>query len=61
MPATFAQRVAELEAAIANVTRALGRANDESVPLLVAERAAMREKLRALRVSQTGDVLVLGR
>src|SRR5580692_6680340 len=44
----FAQRVTELGAAIANVTRALGRAADEAVELLVAERAEMRAELSAL-------------
>src|SRR5580658_3892825 len=44
----FAQRVAELEAAIASVTRALGVARDEAVGLLVRECAAMRAELCAL-------------
>jgi hypothetical protein len=54
------QRVAELEAAIVSVTRALGRASDEGVELLVSERAAMRAELRALREkSKAGNVVVL--
>ncbi len=40
--------MAEIEAAIASVTRALGRAPDEVVPMLVAERAAMRAERHAL-------------
>jgi hypothetical protein len=56
----FAQRVTELEAAIANVTRALGRAADEAVELLVAERAEMRAELSALiEQSKAGNVVVL--
>jgi hypothetical protein len=52
--------VTELEAAIANVTRALGRAADEAVELLVAERAEMRAELSALiEQSKAGNVVVL--
>jgi hypothetical protein len=46
-----ALRVADLEAAIANVTRALGTASAETVVALVNERAAMREELRELIAS----------
>jgi hypothetical protein len=55
----FVQRGAEVEAAIAGVTTALGRAPDEVVPMLVAERAAMRAELRALRETQTANVVTL--
>jgi short-subunit dehydrogenase involved in D-alanine esterification of teichoic acids len=51
--------VAEIEAAIAGVTRALARVPDEAVPMLVAERAAMRAELRALRETQAGNVVTL--
>jgi short-subunit dehydrogenase involved in D-alanine esterification of teichoic acids len=51
--------VAEFEAAIASVTGALGRVPDEVVPMLVAERAAMRAELRALRETQAGNVVTL--
>jgi hypothetical protein len=47
----FALRVADLEAAIANVTRALGIASAETVVALVNERTAMREELRQLIAS----------
>jgi hypothetical protein len=40
--------VAELEAAIASVTRALGRASDLAIEMLVRERAVMRAELHAL-------------
>jgi hypothetical protein len=55
----FEQRVAELEAAIASVTRALGAVPDEAVVLLVGERAALRAELRALREGEAGNILVL--
>jgi hypothetical protein len=51
--------VAELEAAIATVTSALGRTADETIELLVTERAAMRAELRALKAAETGNVVVL--
>lgn len=51
--------MAEIEAAIAGVTRALARVPDEAVPMLVAERAAMRAELRALRETQAGNVVTL--
>jgi hypothetical protein len=51
--------VAEIEAAISSVTRALGSATDEAVPMLVAERGAMRAELRALREAEAGTVVVL--
>jgi hypothetical protein len=47
----FALRVAELEAAIATVTRALGAARDDEVVLLVTERTAMRAELRDARTA----------
>jgi hypothetical protein len=53
----FEQRVAEFEAAIASVTRALGRLPDEAVPMLVAERAATC----ALRERDAGNVVPLNR
>jgi hypothetical protein len=50
----FAQRCADLEVAIASVTRALGASSDsELVAVLVTERAAMREELRELRMEQS--------
>ena len=52
--------MAELEAAIASVTRALGMAPDEAVELLVSERAAMRVELRALIEAEAGNVVALG-
>jgi hypothetical protein len=55
----FEQRMAEIEAAIASVTRALGRVTDEAVPMLVAERAAMRAELRALAETEAGKVVPL--
>jgi hypothetical protein len=55
----FEQRVAELEAAIASVTRALGGVADEAVVMLVIERAAMRAELRAVREADAGNVVVL--
>jgi hypothetical protein len=57
----FEQRVAEIEAAIASVTRVLGRAPDDAVPMLVAERAAMRAELRALRERDAGNIVPLDR
>jgi hypothetical protein len=56
---SFEQRVSELEAAIASVTRALSGVADEAIELLVAERAAMRAELRALREADAGNVVVL--
>jgi short-subunit dehydrogenase involved in D-alanine esterification of teichoic acids len=53
--------VAEIEAAIASVTRVLGRAPDDAVPMLVAERAAMRAELRALRERDAGNIVPLDR
>jgi hypothetical protein len=51
--------VAEIEAAIAGVTRALGRVPDDAVPMLVAERAAMRAELRALTEAKARNVVAL--
>ena len=53
--------MAEIEDAIASVTRALGRVPDEVVEVLVVERAAMRAELRALRETQAGNVVPLER
>jgi hypothetical protein len=57
----LALRVAELEAAIANVTRVLGTAPAEAVVALVNERAAMREELRALAALKQTNVVALNR
>ena len=46
---------ATLEAAIARLTRALATADDETIPDLVMERAALRRELAELR--QGGDVV----
>jgi hypothetical protein len=47
------QRAEELEAAVANVTRLVGKTDDaETAAALVAERRAMREELDALRRAQ---------
>jgi hypothetical protein len=55
----FEQRVAELEAAIASVTRALGSAAGEAVEFMCRERGAMRDELRALKQQATENVVVL--
>ena len=50
-------RVADIERAIERVTRALGAADDAEIPVLVAERAAMRAELRALLETGAGNVV----
>ena len=50
-------RIAELDAAIANVTRMLAQVDDARVAgELVAERRAMRDDLEALRREASGNV-----
>ena len=44
----------DLEAAIARVTRALATDDDDSIPELVAERAALRTELRDLQERDAG-------
>jgi hypothetical protein len=54
------ERIAELEAALANVTRLLTKVDDAQVASeLVAERKAMREELEALR--RPDNVVALAR
>ncbi len=54
-------RGAQLEAAIANMTRLLARTDDEAVAVeLVAERRSMRAELRTLRDPVPGIVVGLG-
>lgn len=54
-------RLAELEAAIANVTRLLGKTDDpETAGELVAERRAMRAEVEALRCGAAGNVVQFG-
>jgi hypothetical protein len=48
--------VAELQAAIDRLTRALATADDETVAELVAERRALREELAELRQVDAGVV-----
>lgn len=48
-PPLATDRGAELEAAIARITRALGTADDETIAELVAERKAMRAELESMR------------
>jgi hypothetical protein len=48
---TFAPRLAELEGAIANVTRALATASDDDVVMLARVRDATCAELRELRTT----------
>jgi hypothetical protein len=57
----FVQRVAELEAAIESVTRALGTTAGDALVVLAGERAAMRAELRQLRQAEQANVVELDR
>jgi hypothetical protein len=57
-----AVRIAEIEAAIGNLTRLLGKTDDpEPAAALVAERRAMREELAALWREGGGNVTPIDR
>jgi hypothetical protein len=57
-PSSDSSRVAELEAAIANVTRLLARTDDaETAGKLVVERRAMRGELETLRRAGASNVI----
>jgi hypothetical protein len=50
---------AELEAAIARLTRALATADDDAIGELVAERRAMRAELETVRLMNSRNVVKL--
>ena len=52
---------AELEAAIARITRRLATAPDEEIADLVSARADLRNELRQLREREAGNVVVFPR
>ena len=51
-------RIRDLDAAIATITRTLGKAADEAVAGFVEERGCMRVELQALRATLAGSNVV---